>query len=114
MSVQEYQFCKTKGDRITLPLPAEAMQVFISLQDVTDLLTVMKECVEGRSPAWFFAIEIKHYVRPTKVVPFERKKLSKETMELMIEGYKESADEDLIISEEFREIENEIDDECDS
>lgn len=112
MAVQEYQFCRKKGDRIALPLSPELMYKIITKRRALDAVVVFKECVDGKSSAWLFNIDITA-IHPAKVIPLQ-KKLSEHTIQLMVEGYQESADEDLVIAKEFAEVENELDDKCDT
>jgi len=113
LAIQEYQFCRTKGNQIALPLSLGAMLKVLAEKNAHDAAIVFKECIEGRSSAWFFKIEVKD-VRLTRMIPSRKKTPSEETIKLMIEGYQESANEDLIIAKEFEEVENELDDDCDT
>lgn len=83
------------------------------MQNAFDAIVVFKECVEGRTPAWFFKLEAKSIHR-TEMRLLKKKQLSEETIKLLVECYQESADEDLSIAEEFQGIENELDDKYDT
>ena len=45
---------------------------------------------------------------------FPKKKLTENAINLMVKGYQECADEDLKITKDFQQVENELDEECDA
>ena len=117
MESQEHQFCENKGKRITLLNPIGIIQTIkgtrkLSFQNISNVFTVTKECIVGRSDSWL--VHVKFQESPiAKTIPLKKRKPSVQMQRLMAEGYQESANDDLALAKEFEGPEPEIDDECD-
>jgi len=117
MARQEYQLCETKGKGITLLNPVGIIQTLrvtrrLSFQNISNLVTVLKESVTGRSNSWLIHAQFQEGPI-AKTIPLTKRKLSAVTVKLMAEYYRDSASDDLALAKEFEGIEPEIDDTCD-
>jgi hypothetical protein len=112
MTVEEYQLCEKRGKEMIFPPTFPEIDILTTKMDPSDVLIVIKECLDNKTPAWFFTRDFEDML-PSRVVVLKKKTLSKDELNLLIEGYRESADEDLAIAKEFEQVENELDKECD-
>jgi len=117
MVTQEYQFCETKGKHITLLNPVTIIQTLratprLSFLNIFNAFTVAKECIVGRSNSWVVYAQFQE-VPIAKTIPLTKRKPSAETIKLMAEGYRDSANDDLALAKEFEGLEPEIVDDND-
>lgn len=116
MATLEFQFCERKRNKITILNPLELIWALrnrrkFSINNFSNVITVARECLQSRSDSWLIQADFKG--KPmAEVIRFTKREPSKEIIELMIEGYQNSADEDLVIAKEFEGIETTIDDDC--
>jgi len=112
MTVEEYQICRKKGNDMIFPQTFEELDMITKKMDPVEALIVVKECVENKTPAWFFNRDFENMM-PSRVIVFRKRKLSETLAKLLIERYEEDAEEDLAIAKEFEQVENELDETCD-
>lgn len=69
----------------------------------------LKRKIDATTASKWLGIEEKEFLKSEL-----KDKLSPAIIELLMEGYQESAKEDLIIAKDFEQVENELDEECDT
>ena len=116
MATREFRFCERKRKKITVFNPFELIRTLwyrrnLSINNFFNVLTVARECLQSGSDSWLIKADFKE--KPiAETIPLIKKQPSNEIIELMIEGYQKSADEDVVIAKEFEGIETTIDDDC--
>jgi len=116
MATREFQLCERKRNKITILNPFELFWILcnrrtFSINSFFNLITFTRECLRSGSEGWLIQADFKS--KPiVETIPITKRKPSKELIEQMIEGYQNSADEDLAIAKEFEGIETTIDDDC--
>jgi len=106
--VRELQFCRLVKDRVILRLSPSDIDRMKAFKCIEEALLVAKECIDNATNAWLFIGETQEPNRKgiKQLVPG---KLSRETANLMIEGYRKRANRDLAIARDFAQVESELD-----
>jgi hypothetical protein len=113
---RESQFCETKGKYMAFFNPMAIVETLIArrrltLENILNAVFIAKECIKGKSDSWVVYTKLRG--EPiAEIISFTKRKPSKQILELMVEGYQDSADDDLALAKEFEGLEPAIDDEC--
>jgi hypothetical protein len=109
---EERPFCETKGkivvfNILTIIRALKSLPHF-SLDNLSNIKTVVKDCVLGKSNSWLVYADF-HQKPIAKTIPLVKRKPSERIAKLMTEYYEASASDDLALAKEFEEIDAEID-----
>ena len=94
----------------TIPETQKHSTEFVRLEKKKELL--VKNLFSKRKIDALTAIDWLKISEEEFVKMFPKKKLSENVSNLLAKGYQESADEDLKITKDFEQVENELDEEC--